>query len=436
MFDGGILGRICDRVQLVLAESGATGLITKFSIHKALPIVVCASIVASCTTLPRAGPDDGVIAHNATTSLVAGDGAFSEYQYALVDISRDVLQHLFDPGPGSLYRTFGGGRGPAPEIRVGVGDVVQVTIFESSAGGLFIPAEAGVRPGNFVTFPEQEIDNGGSITVPYAGAIRAAGRTIPQIEAEIVNRLANRAIEPQATVAIVRRNATNATVLGTVEEPGSFDIRASGDRVLDMISRAKGLKYEDYESFVTLHRRGRSGTIYFNTLVEKSRENVFIAPGDTIYVYREQRKFLAFGASGLNGQFVFDSEKLTLGEGVAKAGGLLDNRADPAQVLLYRLEGRKTLEKMGVDLTDFDPEKKKIPTIYRTNFRNPASFFFAQKFPMRNEDVIYVSNADSVELIKFLDVLNTVSSTASGVSGDVVSTRDNIQNLARGGPRR
>jgi polysaccharide export outer membrane protein len=44
-------------------------------------------------------------------------------------------------------------RRPPSGIRFGIGDVVNVTIFEAAAGGLFIPIEAGVRPGNFVNLP-------------------------------------------------------------------------------------------------------------------------------------------------------------------------------------------------------------------------------------------------------------------------------------------
>jgi len=76
-----------------------------------------------------------------------------------------------------------------------------VTIFEAAAGGLFIPIEAGVRPGNFITLPNQNVDSKGNIAVPYAGAIRASGRTPADVQQSIVDALKNRAIEPQAVVA-------------------------------------------------------------------------------------------------------------------------------------------------------------------------------------------------------------------------------------------
>ena len=48
--------------------------------------------------------------------------------------------------------------------------------FEAAAGGLFIPAEAGVRPGNYVTLPNQPVDTKGFISVPYAGLVRPPAR--------------------------------------------------------------------------------------------------------------------------------------------------------------------------------------------------------------------------------------------------------------------
>ena len=188
--------------------------------------------------------------------------------YALLDINKAVLERVVDIGPGSFFRSFGTGRGPAPVIRVGVGDVVQVSIFESSSGGLFIPAEAGVRPGNFVTLPVQTVDRSGTITIPFAGDVPAAGRTLPQIQKDIETRLANRAIEPQVIVTLTEQNATEVTVVGdVVTAANKFRIRPGGERVLDIISKSGGLRYPGYELFVTLQRGKQKATVYFPTLV-------------------------------------------------------------------------------------------------------------------------------------------------------------------------
>ncbi|HWE17838.1 MAG TPA: polysaccharide biosynthesis/export family protein [Hyphomicrobiaceae bacterium] len=399
-------------------------------------LILCTLLTATlpgCNALPTSGPYHYDIADGAAASLLSERNTVA-FNYALLDINRLVLEHVAEIGPGSLFKTFGKGHGPAPVIRIGVGDIVQVAIFESSSGGLFIPPEAGVRPGNFVTLPVQEVDRAGNITVPYAGQVQAVGRTLQEVQSDIESRLLKRAIEPQVVVTFIERNASEVTVVGEVVTVANrFKIRPGGERILDMISKAAGLKYPGYELFVTLQRGRQRATVYFPTLINNPEENIFVTPGDTIYVYREQQKFVAIGAlgtvgqtSGLTGQFAFEQERLSLNEAVAKAGGLLDFRANPGQVFLYRLEHREVLERLKVDLRAFPPEQVMIPVVYRANFRDPSSFFFAQSFPMRHKDVIYVSNADSVEVTKFLAYLLQYSSTTSGIGADIVLSRDSI----------
>ena len=396
------------------------------------------ALLAGCTALPASGPRHYDIADGAAAALVSRRDTVA-FNYVLLDINAPVLDNVVDIGPGSFFKSFGKGHGPAPVIRVGVGDIVQVSIFESASGGLFIPPEASVRPGNFVTLPTQEVDRAGNITVPYAGQVPAVGRTTAEIQRDIESRLAKRAIEPQVVVALTERNASEVAVVGDViTTANKFKIRLNGERILDMISRAGGIKYPGYELFVTLQRGKRRATAYFPTLVNDPKENIYVAPGDTIYVYREQQKFVAVGAlgtvgqtSGLTGQFAFEQEKLSLNEAVAKAGGLLDFRANPGQVFLYRLEHREMLESLKVDLGRFPPPQKMIPVVYRANFRDPSSFFFAQAFPMRHKDVIYVSDADSVEVVKFLVYLRQISSTVAGVSLDALVTRDTARALGK-----
>ena len=65
-----------------------------------------------------------------------------------------------------------------------------------------------VRPGNFVTLPNQPIDNKGNISIPYTGLVPAAGKTPSQVEQEIVDRIKNRSIEPQVMVALVTQNTS------------------------------------------------------------------------------------------------------------------------------------------------------------------------------------------------------------------------------------
>jgi polysaccharide export outer membrane protein len=351
--------------------------------------------------MPAAGPE--------SWDVRAGQTNPESLPYALVALTPHVEEVLAAGEPG-LAGAFTDRRGPN-DIRFGVGDVVSVTIFESAAGGLFIPLEAGSRSGNFITLPNQSVDNNGNISIPYAGAVRAKGRTAVEVQDAIVRDLKARALEPQAVVALVDQRASSISVLGDVVTAGRFPASASGEKVLDAIARAGGPKSQGFDEWVTLERDGRRATVPFGALIYAPANNIYMRPQDTVFLYSEPQTFVGFGASGTQGQFAFGAWRLSLAEAVAKMSGLNDNLADPASVFIYRGETRKEAQLLGVDVSKF--QGATIPVIYNVNFRDPAGYFLATKFQMRNKDVIYTSNSASVETSKVLQFFILINSAAS-----------------------
>jgi polysaccharide export outer membrane protein len=331
-----------------------------------------------------------------------------------VEIDARVAAILATRGSGTFAGTFSDRR-PQAMIPIGIGDVVSVTIFEAQQGGLFIPAEASVRPGNFVTLPDQVVDRGGFITVPYAGRIPAAGRALAEVQDTIVARLRDRAIDPQVVVAVTNQRSSQVSVLGEVGSPVKYPLTGAGDRILDALARAGGPKGQDYDTWITLQRGGREAQIGYGTLIKSPSNNIFVQPDDTIIVSRQAPSFMAFGASGANGQFSFDKEQVFLAEGMAKAGGLLDDRAEPYCVFLYRLESREVAQKIGIDVSKWDA--KQVPVIYSLDLRNPGGFFLARKVPLRDKDLIYVANAEGVEWAKFLQFVRLHIATVREADG-------------------
>src|SRR5262245_12259982 len=188
-----------------------------------------AAQLAGCYRLPASGPRAYDISTGAAAALLADPSAVA-FNYVLLDINRLVLDNVVDVGPGSFFKSFGKGDGPAPVIRIGVGDIVQVSIFESTSGGLFIPPEAGVRPGNVATLPAQHVDRSGAITVSCACLVPVVGRTATEVQGDIEARLLKRAIEPQVVVTLLERNASEVTVVGDVVAVANrFKIRPGGD---------------------------------------------------------------------------------------------------------------------------------------------------------------------------------------------------------------
>jgi polysaccharide biosynthesis/export protein len=387
------------------------------SILFSLPLLAAA--VSGCALMPASVP--------ASWDVWAGQTDPKNLPYAFVRVTPKVANVLAKAAP-RLVSEFQDRSRPR-DIRFGIGDIVSVTIFEASSGGLFIPAEAGVRPGNFINIPVQAVDVNGNISIPYGGAIRARGRTQVELQQAIVDSLKDRAIEPQVIVSITDQRTSLITVLGEVPRPGRIPAQLTPERMLDALSRAGGTGAPGPDAWVMLERDGRRALSPFGALIYEPANNIFVHPNDIIYVYREPQTFLAFGAIGSQQQIPFGTWRITLAEAVAKAGGLNDGAADPASVFLYRGETREVAEAMGIDCSKF--QGPIIPVIYNINFRNPGSYFLATTFEMRNKDVIQVSNSVSTEATKFVNYVRTITSSVNDPINYAINAYT-LRNILRG----
>jgi polysaccharide export outer membrane protein len=381
--------------------------------------------LGGCALMPTSGPS--------SWDVWAGQHNEKSIPYALVRVTRKVTAVLAQSTP-RLANEFEDQSRPR-DIRFGIGDIVTVTIFEAASGGLFIPAEAGVRPGNFINIPNQAVDVHGNISIPFAGNIRANGRTAVEVQQAIVDALKNRAIEPQALISLVEQRTSMISIIkdggasGGTQGSVRIPARAEPERMLDVIARSGGPGGSGPDMWVMLERNGRRALAPFGALIYERVNNIYVHPNDTIYIYSDPQTFLAFGAVGSQQRIPFGTWHISLGEALAKAGGLTDTLADPAAVFLYRGETREVALALGIDCTPF--EGPIVPVIYNFNLRDPAGQFLTTSFEMRNKDVIYVSNSVSVEATKFAGYLSTINGTIN----DPITTATNVlvlKNLTKG----
>ncbi|GJE73387.1 polysaccharide biosynthesis/export family protein [Methylorubrum podarium] len=394
---------------MVLGRNGAQGRLSVFYPSVLARSLAAACLVAAgtaCTVTPRDGPIASAVRSSADVTIEPTPESVS---YALVSLSPTALSatnRSTSAATPAFTRFVSGGR--ASQARIAPGDVLAITVFEASTGGLFLPNESGSRNGNFVQVPNQQVDGGGTINAPYAGTIRVVGMTPDEVGREIAQRLAKRAIEPQVVVTIAERRGNDISVLGDVNLPTRFSLDPGGMRVLGAVARAGGPRSPAYETLITVQRGARTEQALMTSLVKNPAQNIQLAAGDVVYISREPKIFLTLGATlppgsvgGINNRrFPFDNDNMTLAEAIAKSGGLDDARADPSAVFIYRMEARRTLSEMGVDVSKYASEL--VPTIYTVDLNRADGMFLSNAFFMRNRDIIYVSTAPSTEINKFL----------------------------------
>lgn len=387
-------------------------------------MIAISAVLAGCAGFtPQDAPN--AVSVNQNAALITSPTA--PLPYALVPINAQVLQATnsvtdsplgtFTHLPGGNYR----------DVTIGTGDILAITVFEAQAGGLFIPKEAGVRSGNFVDIPRQQVDQSGNITVPYAGTLKVVGMTPRSVSHMISERIKNRAVDPQAVVSVVEQRGNQVNILGEVNSPLRFPIDPGGIHLLSAIARAGGPKYPAYEIKVTIKRSGNTYTQRMASVMSRPSEDVLLAPGDVVFLTREPRVFMVFGSTpspgavgGVNDRrFAFENFEMTLAEALAKAGGLDGARSDSRSVYLFRFEPKPLLESAGVDVARFPTHT--APTAYAFDLSKPDGIFLAEQFRMRDQDMIVVSESPGTEFIKLMAILNSATSNAYNIS-QVVQT--------------
>lgn len=368
-------------------------------------LVVLLSALSLAGCLPSSGPS--------TSDIASHSGADAGRTFELIDLAPAALASLNARSVDSFSGSFGD-RSGATESRIGVGDFIAVTIWEAGAGGLFSAPLTTDRfsPGSrTATIPEQAVARDGTISVPYAGRIRVAGKTAAEVQAAIEERLAGKAIQPQILVTVSKQISSTVAVTGEVASGGRIPLSNKGDRILEVIAAAGGIRAPVNETEVRLTRGTRTLAVPMITIVNHPQENIYLRGGDTLTLVRNPRTFIAAGATGRNAEIPFDADAMNLAQALAKAGGLLDFRADPEGVFLYRFETSDMLRRIRPD-SPLLGYGRLVPVVYRVNLRDPNGLFVAQGLRMQRGDILYVSNAPLTDVQKAFSIFQSLSAPA------------------------
>jgi polysaccharide export outer membrane protein len=175
------------------------------------------------------------------------------------------------------------------------------------------------------------------------------------------------------------------------------------EKLLDAIAAAGGVKQAINKITIQLARNGVVHSMPLESVIKDPSQNISLAAGDVITAYFQPYSFTALGATGQNQEVAFEGQGISLVQALARVGGLQDNRADAKGVFVFRFEDPDAVPEQARG--GIRTEDNKVPVIYRMNLAQGSAFLTAQTFPMKNKDVVYVSNASSVELQKFLNIL-------------------------------
>jgi len=382
-------------------------------------VLLLSPLLAGCDSLPTSGPSNGEVLDRALAEN-------NQLGIHLIDLTPAIVRELGsrpEPSLSIIDRL----RTNRPVDQLGPGDVLSVSIYEAG-NGLFNTQRAlssgeAASGSTAETLPRLQVDRNGLIMVPYAGEISVAGRTTTQVQRLIESRLADKAADPQVVVSVLTNASNIVYVSGDVKLPGRYPLSLAHETLLDIIALAGGPTHSPQDTVVKVNRRGQEATTSLTRIQTISAENIPVEPQDRIQADYLPRTYISYGATGRVAQLQFDAATVSLAEAVARVGGLDDNRANPEAVYLFRFERPTNAETLGLAPTAPTTAAatpaatpgampQGIPVIYKVNMRDPQTYFAIQQFAMQDKDMIYIANAPTVQLYKFLSLIYTLVTPA------------------------
>ncbi|MCO6051768.1 polysaccharide export protein [Mesorhizobium sp. RP14(2022)] len=362
---------------------------------RALIVAGALGLLSACTTA-GSGPSAGAVERTARAS--------AQGKFPVVELGDFPLAYSTTT-VGDGLAALGNSKYNGNVLRAG--DTIDVKIFDTGTDGLLSSAESkALQLGTF------RIDNNGSVNLPFAGRVRAAGSSPSALQDRIAGSLRGSSVSPQASVYVTESGSSGFTVSGDVKGAGRFNLSPQGEKVLDAIAMGGGPASPPGELEISVLRGARSASASMERVLSDPRQNIHVQPNDQIFVRRQASSFTSFGAFKSPGEFNFEPGRMSMAQAVARAGGLLDDRANPKKVYLFRYEPAAVARSLGVAPAS-SVQSPPVPMVYLVDMTKTPSFFQMQSFQMRAGDVLYVPNTASANLGKAFQVFQKAPPTAA-----------------------
>jgi polysaccharide export outer membrane protein len=229
------------------------------------------------------------------------------------------------------------------EYKVGPDDVLEVSVFEWETN-------------DQTKTLHLRVSETGIIPLPVVGALNVKGMSVQEIQSTIETSLREKGVlqDPRVGVWVSEFRSRQISVIGAVNQPGSYAIHQNVSTLLDMISLAGGPRDNAGGIAYVIRNSGKGRAperikIDLDELLEKGQTdlNPVLGAGDVVFVPKAPLIYV-YGAVRQAGGFTFRKQLRVL-ESIALAGGFSDMASHTDVALIRRTDdGAERVYKLDV----------------------------------------------------------------------------------------
>lgn len=205
-----------------------------------------------------------------------------------------------------------------------------------------------------------EVEPEGTILVPNGGLVRAAGRTLDDVRAEILQRSRQYYRNVELQLRLARPRTFRVYLTGEVSEPGP--VTANGSyRVADVVEPARLLDGASQRNIEVIHTDGTRERCDLQLFLQTgvATWNPWLRDGDVVQVPRATRFVHAEGALAHTGRFELGQDD-SVGTLLRLAGGLLP-AAGLERMLVLHFTGEAPPESLWLVARDVIAGRTDVP---------------------------------------------------------------------------
>lgn len=284
------------------------------------------------------------------------------------------------------------------EYRLAPGDMVSVSLWSFATGGAPTSETAGTSAPQQTRLGDFQVDMEGTISLPYAGRTKIEGMTTEQARSCIASRFRHLGVMHGSDVTISSTQVQNGIeVTGMIGSPKILSWNPGGLSLSRAITLALGdgssalgnagsQTDNDKAITATIIRQSDSVLIPINEALTRT---IPLRPADKIIIDKAPVAQVTVIGGGItrNGLYGF-SENPSLASTIARASGLNPNAANRTRIFVFRQDA--SLSK---------------PTLYVFSWAVGEGLVAAQRFIMKNRDIVYVAESPIVPISR---VINTI----------------------------
>jgi len=255
--------------------------------HAPARLVVLVALTAAasgCAFLPSVGPSRADVQNSSHRPESAN--------IQVVDVDDQIVRQLLAQRVQKMFSETLGDSSERSQI-LGYGDVLEVSVWEAPPATLFsagaIDGRGAITAARATIIPEEMIDSDGTISVPFAGRIPAAGRSLSAVQNEIVERLTGKANHPEVIVRLTFNASRHITVVGDVNQSVRVPLNPSDERLLDALAAAGGVRQPINKMTIQVTRGNEVQSLPLDTIIRDPKQNISLRAGDVVTIKSKPR---------------------------------------------------------------------------------------------------------------------------------------------------